>query len=472
MENPFDYPTTIRDPRNFIGREDVLERIFGLLKKRQNVSLVGSKRIGKTSLLTCLKSNGVQEKFHFDGTKFLFLSLDLQRRSMRKHVDLFDDINFILREQSLGYSSEEGAGKDEEFLALLSNFQERGLHPVLMIDTFDEIGRYEQVDANMLSVLRWGGTHGQISYVTASVERMDKIFKPLLLPNSLVSAFENIFCTIKLRPFHPHEAAALLNGFSQREGLPFTEKEVSWIIKLAGHHPYLLQHVAAVLFEEKRTRKAEKMNLSLLRKEAQQNLSSHFEECWNMLSSDERQKLIEEVQEGEYEESDHPELIVSALFHTYLQETKKLETEPDLNPDELKKLLNHVNELGVLGESSLAKLPFITAQIEQQGATTVIARGKVIQDVLKEALEHIGGQGTRADEARDWRHYNILYYRYFMLRHSMNQDGIALRLDVSPRQYYRLFPEAVNRLLQVLLAMQEAKSPAQVSDVDRITPFF
>src|SRR5258708_154813 len=70
MENPFDNPTTLRDPRHFVGRRYELERVFGLIKSRQNASLVGPRRIGKTSLLTYLRNPSIQQEFGFDGKRF------------------------------------------------------------------------------------------------------------------------------------------------------------------------------------------------------------------------------------------------------------------------------------------------------------------------------------------------------------------------------------------------------------------
>jgi hypothetical protein len=461
MENPFDNPTTIRTPENFVGREEQLKRIFGLIKNRQNISLVGPKRIGKTSLLTCLRNTSIQQRFHFAGNGFQFLYLDLQRRSMKTHCDFFDDLILALREQSQGYSAEDSFGKDDEFIALLNGFQQRGLHPVLMIDTFDEIARYEELDANVFSVLRSQGNSGQISYITTSVEPLGKIFNRLLVVDSMVSPFDNIFSIIRLRPFSHEEAAFLLMGFSQREGLPFTEQEVQWVLEMAGYHPYLLQQVAAVLFEEKRARGSEAISFSLVRKETQQNLLSHFEDCWHMLNANERQCLLEEVQRQDAGESAYPELSSSALFRDYLQATGELKAKGsvDISISDFTKILDKFDDPKVLGESALITIPYIAAQISQQRAVLPTARGKIVQKVVKEALESIGGQEKRSDNAPDWLDYNILYY---ILKYDMKRNVIAGRLGMSDRHLYRLLPRAVDRLLGAMLTLEESREPDSV----------
>jgi len=49
--NPFAIQGRISDPRQFIGRRDELDQISDLLRTMQPVSLVGERRIGKSSLL-------------------------------------------------------------------------------------------------------------------------------------------------------------------------------------------------------------------------------------------------------------------------------------------------------------------------------------------------------------------------------------------------------------------------------------
>ncbi len=147
LKNYFANPTTLRKPEHFFGRRDLLVHIFELVEARQNFALVGPQRIGKTSLLTCLESPKIQQECHFDGSHFLFLSLDLQRRSMKGQVDFFDFVYQTLKEyaRDLKYPIPEGFDKDDEFDALLNEFRQHSLSPVLMMDAFDEITQYPPI---------------------------------------------------------------------------------------------------------------------------------------------------------------------------------------------------------------------------------------------------------------------------------------------------------------------------------------
>lgn len=491
MENLFDSPTTLHEPKHFVGRKDELERIFGLIKNKQNVSLVGPRRIGKTSLLTCLRSPEIQQEYHFDGSRFLFLYLDLQKRSMKKEeVDFFDHICRVLKEQaqSLGCIVDNGLKEADLFDALLDEFQRLGLYPVLMMDAFDEIGKYvPPIDEETFSFLRAGGSGGKLSYITASMDTPFEILRKILSKqaDSSSSPFYNIFAIIRLKPLSLADAQKLLVETSSSGGRPFSENEVAWVIQQAGTHPYLLQQVAALLFEAKRSREVRKVDYKSIQEEAQQNLFSHFEDSWAMLTTTSRQSLLQAIallmpnladrqsfskdhnldEEDEESQENHanftcPEFYGSELFYIYLRDTGKLIESPlsKLTTDDFKDILADLNDHGRLGQSELVKVAFIAAQIEKQQAMTSALRGKIVQDILKEALANMKGQGERIDQARGWIHYNILYYRYFMLRHNMSQNDVAGRLGFSERQYYRHFSQALQRFKNVLQEMDSAEA--------------
>lgn len=468
-KNLFDNPTTLRDPAHFVGRRVQLERIFSLIKTRQSISLVGPRRIGKTSLLTCLKSEQIQHQFNFDGSGFLFFYLDLQKRSMKTRVDFFDEAYRIIKEYALdqGYKILEDGDKDDQFEALLDEFERRGLYPVLMMDTFDEIIQYQPIPENVLGFLRSQGTDGRLSYIIASVETLGEIFRKLLLGNGLLSPFVNIFGTIRLASFTLQEAQQMLVDTSLKGGLPFNEEEVNWVVQMAGTHPFLLQQVATLLFEEKRAHDGGGIDYAYIYKETQRNLFDHFEDWWSMLSSAERQAVVQGVAYFETNGQkirSYPELCYSKLFRDYLSETGKLIATPSFLPlpridankiaaATYKRILESLHDPVVLGESVLIGIPLIRARIEQRQASLPTVRGRIVEEVLREALEGMGGQGSRSDNAPAWVYYNILYYRYFMRKHKMTQAQISGRLAISERQYYRLVPDALERFRNELLAM-------------------
>jgi uncharacterized protein len=80
MPNPFFFAGKITNPDLFVGRERELKKIFGYLDTThtgqiQLVSVVGARRIGKSSLLYHISQNS--RSYLPDGEKHRFVYLDL-----------------------------------------------------------------------------------------------------------------------------------------------------------------------------------------------------------------------------------------------------------------------------------------------------------------------------------------------------------------------------------------------------------
>ena len=72
--NPFMNRGVITDPNDFFGREEQVNEIFTRLQGMQSSSIVGERRIGKSSLLYYLTQTGPQRL----GDAYRFFYLDIQ----------------------------------------------------------------------------------------------------------------------------------------------------------------------------------------------------------------------------------------------------------------------------------------------------------------------------------------------------------------------------------------------------------
>ena len=65
MANPYFNRSTIRDPRYFYGRKKELQRIFSLIGSTtpQCVSIIGERRIGKSTLLYHIKESSTIQTY-------------------------------------------------------------------------------------------------------------------------------------------------------------------------------------------------------------------------------------------------------------------------------------------------------------------------------------------------------------------------------------------------------------------------
>ena len=78
--NPFTYGNPISDPRRFFGREREIELVFSRLRNAEfeSSSLVGERRIGKTSLLNYLADRDVRRNYDLNPGTHMFVYVDLQ----------------------------------------------------------------------------------------------------------------------------------------------------------------------------------------------------------------------------------------------------------------------------------------------------------------------------------------------------------------------------------------------------------
>jgi hypothetical protein len=87
LRNPYLNRSMIRSLDGFFGREREIERIMSRLGAAtpQSVSIVGQRRIGKSSLLWHLAQPELQARYLDDPSTYLFVYLDFQGQ---RHLDL------------------------------------------------------------------------------------------------------------------------------------------------------------------------------------------------------------------------------------------------------------------------------------------------------------------------------------------------------------------------------------------------
>ena len=78
LDNPFFHRGAIRRAEEFHGRTSDIAQIMGLLRNGQSVSVVGPRRIGKSSLLLHLTRQQTRQHYDLDAPKSIFGLVDCQ----------------------------------------------------------------------------------------------------------------------------------------------------------------------------------------------------------------------------------------------------------------------------------------------------------------------------------------------------------------------------------------------------------
>ncbi|HQR38610.1 MAG TPA: protein kinase [Blastocatellia bacterium] len=245
--NPYLNRVAIKDPRQFFGRRREISKIFSRIgaSRPQSISVVGERRIGKSSLLNQIFHPDVRADFLDASVKFVFLFIDLQQRRHIAPEELFQDILTQLAE-TLDDSAVEGiAPTFDGIRKSLGRLRQSGIHLVILFDEFDAVTTNKRFDLDFYSFLRAIANNYNVAYVTSSNRDLQELCHTEMIADS---PFFNIFTNVYLRAFVPAETRQLISEPSATAGVPL-EPYYRDIVDIAGHFPFFVQIACASYFD-------------------------------------------------------------------------------------------------------------------------------------------------------------------------------------------------------------------------------
>ena len=249
VPNPFTYGNPITDPSRFFGRRRELGLIFGRLRNPEfeSSSIVGERRLGKTSLLYFASHPEVIRRFGLDPEVYLFVYLDLgivgpdstptrlYKRMLSRIASRVEDPN--LSEQIAAISQQDPIDS-YDLTDVIEATTQKGLYIVLLMDAFEAVCGNPNFGTEFYSGLRSLAIHNNLAFVTASRRDLVEI-SPLDEVRS--SPFFNIFATFDLPSFASVEIDELLSQTLTGTGVSFSQEDIERTIQLTGPHPHFLQ---------------------------------------------------------------------------------------------------------------------------------------------------------------------------------------------------------------------------------------
>jgi eukaryotic-like serine/threonine-protein kinase len=289
----------IPHPAMFFGREAIVKRIMRRIGsgKPQSVSIVGERRIGKSSLLNYLTFPGTRAAYLEEGEKCVFAFVDFQQVRSGSSADV---VAAIFKE--LGKYVDCGAETSEDFDGLRSLCEcitEEGCKLIFLFDEFESITKNASIGPEFYSYFRSLANNYGVAYIAASGRNLKDMCMSRQISDS---PFFNIFATSYIGAFTKEEALPLVVTPSAEYGIPL-EPLAEKIIDEAGLFPFFLQMMCGAWFDflESEGKGAADFAgkptprgvLSLFREESEQ----HFEFVLETLSEGER-KLLEGAARG------------------------------------------------------------------------------------------------------------------------------------------------------------------------------
>ncbi|MEO0516041.1 MAG: ATP-binding protein [Cyanobacteria bacterium P01_A01_bin.116] len=232
----------VLQPRFFFGRERSVRRIFSVLNRHplQNISIVGPRRSGKTSLLHYLSSitntpkaclrEGQRNDWLSNPGQYNWIFIDFQDKRMTNRETL---LGYILEQMNIS------SGESIDLESFINIFSTRIKTPIILL--LDEIDVALQPHSSLddpfwesLRSLATNQSNGNLAFVVATTSHPSE----LAISNGYTSPFFNIFGrTIRLGAFNKPTAEELITS----SPISFPEEDIEWIIHHSHCWPLLLQ---------------------------------------------------------------------------------------------------------------------------------------------------------------------------------------------------------------------------------------
>lgn len=234
--NPFFHRGPIRDPAYFCGRERMLARALGFLAQGQSVSLVGPRRVGKTSLLLHLARPAVQRAHGLDDQALRCVYLGSESWGQLAPEAIYGRLRGAASGEPVAGAGTATFGELEQ--AVYAALRDGG-QLALMLDEFDALAANPHLDKDFFSSLRALATEHRLAYVTVSSRPL--LALPYAHTKTRSSPFFNFFAQIRVGLFSAEESAGLLGRLATLGGHTFTPAQITQLLDLAGPHPLFLQ---------------------------------------------------------------------------------------------------------------------------------------------------------------------------------------------------------------------------------------
>ena len=306
--NPFFNRQRITDPAFFFGRTAHIEALYSAVVTHQCRSLVGERKLGKSSLLTAIGQPDTLRRYGLDPERQLMLYSDLESMASAGPADFWTEIldglcaRLPRSASDLGASIQKTANAGElRFMnvrRLLRRVRDAGLDVVLCLDEFESLARNAHFEPDFYGELRSLAGELGLVYLTASNQSLYEL--TYQHSDTLSSPFFNIFSELPLGLMSEEESRGLLAGLASQGGAAFCDDEIAFALSQAGAHPFFLQIIGFYLYESPGYGKPRTMEgYQQIRKRFLAEAEDHYRYLWSQLSNTQQLALAHLSQASE-----------------------------------------------------------------------------------------------------------------------------------------------------------------------------
>jgi len=301
-QNPFTFGNPIREPARFIGRQEELRQVVNRLlsSAHESTSIVGERRIGKTSLLMHMADKSAASRLGFEPERFCLIYIDFQGlvdiTPQRFWGRVITRMGRTITDPSLR-AQIEALQKDNTYELfdledLCEAISEAGLCVVLLLDEFEYVTQNLNFGADFFGGLRALAIHHNLPLVTATRRELIDLCHSEEIKGS---PFFNIFANIVLRLFKQAEVNELLESYTRASGVTFGTQEYELAWRLGGGHPLFTQVAGYYLFDGLQQGLPSDKLEKWVTAQFEQQAAPHFSYLWGRCTESEKITLISTI---------------------------------------------------------------------------------------------------------------------------------------------------------------------------------
>jgi len=297
--NPFTFGNPIRDPARFYGRKEELRQIVNRLRSsaHESTSVVGERRIGKTSLLKHFDTPEVAKELGMPPEEFCMIYIDFQgltditpqrfwQRVLHKMERSICVPDLIPEIKQVGELGDFDLFDLEDLFTMITD---SGLTVVLFLDEFEYVTQNPNFGTDFFGGLRALAIHQNMPLVTATRRELVDLCHSEELKGS---PFFNIFANVVLRPFNRDEVAEMLDGYLSETEISLSTEEKEAIMRLGGGYPFFVQIAGHYMVEAKQKGLEADSAVKDMAVHFDAQADSHFTYMWSHSSESEKINLL------------------------------------------------------------------------------------------------------------------------------------------------------------------------------------
>jgi len=291
FKNPYMNRVKIKNIDEFYGRKSEVFKIFSRIgsSRPQSVSIVGERRIGKSSLLNYLCHPKIGMTYLQRPNDYRFVFIDFQEKRGIGIPTFFQSIYAFLLDDSKGGLALDVQPDYEGFKKVVTTYDQHGLNIIMLFDEFESITQNQKFDTEFYSFLRAIANNYNVGYVVSSGRNLQTLCHSRAISDS---PFFNIFSNITLTHFSQQEALELITGPSQELGYSL-EYYAPFVFDIAGYYPFFIQMACAVLFEYVRSKESiTDATFERVKEEFLDEAKVHFQQIWDTCDDDQRDVFL------------------------------------------------------------------------------------------------------------------------------------------------------------------------------------